>query len=113
MIVGGQNIFPEDVEIIASQVVGVYPGRVVAFGIDNDELGTQSVGVVAEMRDEFDPVRAEGMEREIRSLVIASLGVAPRYVSVVPRRWIIKSTAGKISRRDTRSRLFERLGIPR
>ena len=74
VIVGGQNIFPEDVEIIASQVVGVYPGRVVAFGIDNDELGTQSVGVVAEMRGEFDPVRAEGMERDIRSLVIASLG---------------------------------------
>jgi fatty-acyl-CoA synthase len=113
VIVGGQNIFPEDVEIIASQVPGVYPGRVVAFGIDNDELGTQSVGVVAEMRDEFDPVRAEGMEREIRSLVVASLGVAPRYVSVVPRRWIIKSTAGKISRRNTRNRLLEKLAASR
>lgn len=113
IIVAGQNIFPEDVEIIASQVAGVYPGRVVAFGIDNDELGTQSIGVVAEMEDEFDPVRAEDMEREIRSLIVASLGVAPRYVRVVPRRWIIKSTAGKLSRRDTRTRLLEELGIRR
>jgi fatty-acyl-CoA synthase len=113
IIVAGQNIFPEDVEIITSQVAGVYPGRVVAFGIDNDELGTQSIGVVAEMEDEFDSVRAEGMEREIRNLIVASLGVAPRYVSVVPRRWIIKSTAGKISRRDTRNRLLEELGIRR
>jgi fatty-acyl-CoA synthase len=111
IIVAGQNIFPEDIEIIASQVAGVYPGRVVAFGIDNDELGTQSIGVVAEMEDEFDAVRAEGMEREIRNLIVASLGVAPRYVSVVPRRWIIKSTAGKVSRRDTRNRLLEELGI--
>jgi acyl-CoA synthetase (AMP-forming)/AMP-acid ligase II len=110
IIVAGQNIFPEDVEVVASQVAGVYPGRVVAFGIDNDELGTQSVGVVAEMKDEFEPVKAEEMEREIRSLIVASLGVAPRYVSVVPKRWIVKSTAGKISRHDTRDRL---LGVAR
>jgi acyl-CoA synthetase (AMP-forming)/AMP-acid ligase II len=111
IIVAGQNIFPEDVEIIASRVGGVYPGRVVAFGIDNDELGTQSIGVVAEMKGEFDSVRAAEMEREIRSLIIASLGVAPRYVSVVSRHWIIKSTAGKISRRDTRNRLLEKLEL--
>jgi hypothetical protein len=47
------------------------------------------------------------MEKEIKSLIIASLGVAPRFVSVVPQRWIIKSTAGKISRRDTRNRFLE------
>ena len=49
IIVACRNIFPEDVEVITSQVAGVYPGRVVAFGIDNEELGTQSVGIVAEM----------------------------------------------------------------
>jgi acyl-CoA synthetase (AMP-forming)/AMP-acid ligase II len=111
IIVAGQNVFPEDVEVIASQVAGVYPGRVVAFGIDNEELGTQSIGVVAEMKDEFDSIIAEGIEREIRTFIISSLGVAPRYVSVVPRRWIIKSTAGKISRRDTCNRLLEELDV--
>jgi acyl-CoA synthetase (AMP-forming)/AMP-acid ligase II len=113
IIVAGQNIFPEDVEVIAAQVAGVYPGRIVAFGVDNDELGTQSIAVVAEMKDEFDAASAECMEREIRSLVVAALGVAPRDVSVVPRRWIIKSTAGKISRRDTRERFLEELAIGR
>ena len=107
IIVAGQNIFPEDVEIITSQVAGVYPGRVVAFGVDNEELGTQSVGVVAEMIGEFDPAKADRMEKEIQSLIIASLGVAPRFVKVVPQRWIVKSTAGKISRRDTRNRFLE------
>jgi hypothetical protein len=47
------------------------------------------------------------MEKEIKSLIIASLGVAPRFVRVVPQRWIVKSTAGKISRRDTRNRFLE------
>jgi hypothetical protein len=47
------------------------------------------------------------MEKEIQSLIVASLGVAPRFVRVVPQRWIVKSTAGKISRRDTRNRFLE------
>jgi hypothetical protein len=46
------------------------------------------------------------MEKEIQSLIIASHGVAPRFVRVVPQRWIVKSTAGKISRRDTRDRFL-------
>lgn len=107
IIVAGQNIFPEDVEIITSQVAGVYPGRVVAFGVDNEELGTQSIGVVAEMGGEFGTAKADRMEKEIQSLIIASLGVAPRFVKVVPQRWIVKSTAGKISRRDTCNRFLE------
>jgi fatty-acyl-CoA synthase len=110
IIVAGQNIFPEDVEIITSQVAGVYPGRVVAFGVDNEELGTQSIGVVAEMSVEFDSAKVDRMEKEIQSLIIASLGVAPRFVKVVPQRWIVKSTAGKISRRDTRNRFLELVG---
>jgi hypothetical protein len=32
------------------------------------------------------------------------MGIAPRYVSVMPERWIVKSTAGKISRGETRAR---------
>ncbi len=107
IIVAGQNIFPEDVEFITSQVAGVYPGRVVAFGVDNEQLGTQSIGVVAEMNGEFDPTKVDRMEKEIRSLIVASLGVAPRFVKAVPQRWIVKSTAGKISRRDTRNRFLE------
>jgi acyl-CoA synthetase (AMP-forming)/AMP-acid ligase II len=107
IIVGGQNIFPEDVEIITSRVSGVYPGRVVAFGIDDEELATQSIAVVAEMSRAFHETEVGRIEREIRNLITASLGIAPRYVRVVPQRWIVKSTAGKISRRDTRDRFLK------
>jgi fatty-acyl-CoA synthase len=113
IIVGGQNIFPEDLETIAGRVKDVYPGRVVAFGVDDEQLGTQAIAVVAEMTGEFQPDKARRIEQEIRSLIIASLGVAPRYVSVVTQRWIVKSTAGKISRRDTRNRFVqEHLSAP-
>ena len=106
IIVGGQNVFPEDLEVIAGRAAGVYPGRVVAFGVDDEEAGTQSIGVVAEMAGEFDPDGARAVECEIRNLIKASLAVAPRYVRVVPQRWIVKSTAGKISRKDTRARFL-------
>jgi acyl-CoA synthetase (AMP-forming)/AMP-acid ligase II len=107
IIVGGQNIFPEDVETIAGRVEGVYPGRVVAFGVDNEQLGTQTIAIVAEMMGDFEYDKARQIERDIRSLITAALAVAPRYVSVVGQRWIVKSTAGKISRRDTRNRFVQ------
>jgi fatty-acyl-CoA synthase len=111
-IVGGHNIFPEDVEAIVNTIDGIYPGRVVAFGVEDQELGTQSLAVVAEVRDAFTEDVETKLEAAIRKLVLTAIGVAPRYVAVVPQRWIVKSTAGKISRRETRERFVrERLTV--
>ena len=49
IIVGGKNIYPQDIEQLAMQVPGVHPGRVVAFGIFNEDLGTEDVVLVAEV----------------------------------------------------------------
>jgi len=111
VIVGGNNIFPEDVETVVNAINGVYPGRVVAFGVEDQEFGTQGLGVVAEMKGDFTEEAAFSLEAAIRKLVLTTIGTAARYVAVVPQRWIVKSTAGKISRRETRERfLRERLG---
>lgn len=107
IIIGGQNIFPEDVELAVNTLQDVYPGRVVAFGVDDPEHGTESMAVVAELKPDYTPEAARRMENEIRKLVRAAIGIAPRYVSAVPQRWIVKSTAGKISRRDTRARFLQ------
>jgi fatty-acyl-CoA synthase len=107
IIVGGQNIFPEDIEALAGSVEGVYPGRVVAFGVEDAEQGTEVLCVIAELRGEYDKKRAAALALQIRGLVISAIGVAPRYVWVKPERWIVKSTAGKISRKETRVRFLE------
>src|SRR5581483_10508591 len=104
IIVGGQNIFPEDVESIVNKINGVYPGRVVAFGVNDEALGTEAMSIVAEHRESADQA---SIEAEIRKQIMIATGVAPRYVKVVPERWIIKSTAGKISRRDTKERFIQ------
>jgi acyl-CoA synthetase (AMP-forming)/AMP-acid ligase II len=107
IIVGGQNIFPEDVEAIANTVPGVYTGRVVAFGAPDEAQGTEALCAVAEMRGDYDEKQAAAIAAQIRALVVASIGVAPRFVWVKPERWIVKSTAGKISRKETRRRFLE------
>ena len=112
VIVGGQNVFPEDVEMLAHTVTGVYPGRAVAFGIEDAQQGTENLVVVAEMRGEFDAIEAKKIEREIHRTVLSGVGVAPRLVRVTPERWIVKSTAGKISRRETRLRFLEEMDLP-
>jgi acyl-CoA synthetase (AMP-forming)/AMP-acid ligase II len=110
VIVGGNNIFPEDVESIVGSVEGIYPGRVATFGVEDKDYGTQGLAVVAEMKSKFDEEKASDLEAVIRKLVLTTIGTAPRYVAVVPGRWIVKSTAGKISRRETRERFIrERL----
>lgn len=112
IIVAGQNIFPEDVELAAGTADGVYPGRVVAFGIANEQHATESVIVIAELRGEYEPTRKRATERQIYQAVLTNIGIAPRQVAVVPERWIVKSTAGKISRVETRARFLKELANP-
>jgi acyl-CoA synthetase (AMP-forming)/AMP-acid ligase II len=107
VIIGGQNVFPEDVEAVVNTIAGIYPGRVVAFGVEDKQYGTESLAVVAEVRGEFEKEAVRRLEREIQRLVFSAIGIPPRYAAVVPERWIVKSTAGKISRRDTRRRFLE------
>jgi acyl-CoA synthetase (AMP-forming)/AMP-acid ligase II len=108
IIVGGINIFPEDVEAAASEVQGVHAGRAVAMGFEDLRAGTERLVLVAEANDESDLLRATEIEAELRRASMLVCGVAPFKVFVVPPRWIVKSTAGKISRAETRARVLER-----
>lgn len=107
VIVGGQNIFPEDVEAVVNGLKEIYPGRVAAFGVADSELGTEALTVIAELRGEYRREHAQLVQRDIQKLILSTIGIAPRYVFAVPERWIVKSTAGKISRRETQVRFLQ------
>jgi hypothetical protein len=61
------------------------------------------------MRGNYERERAKTIERSLYQNVLAHIGIAPRRAVVVPERWIVKSTAGKISRRETRERYLREL----
>jgi acyl-CoA synthetase (AMP-forming)/AMP-acid ligase II len=106
MIIGGENIYPQDIEEAAAAHPAIQDGRVVAMGIYNPNLGTEDIVVVGEVEREEMLDRAAEIESEIRGRIVAALGVAVRTVLLKPPRWIVKSTAGKPARSGTRDKLL-------
>ena len=97
IIVGGKNIHPQDLERLASDVDSVHPGRVVAFGIFNQQAGTEEVAIVAEV-DEPEVAARQTIADKIRQHVTQSSDVAVRYVYIADRGWLLKTSSGKIAR---------------
>jgi acyl-CoA synthetase (AMP-forming)/AMP-acid ligase II len=106
LIIGGENIYPQDIEEIVAGHPAIHDGRVIAMGVYNPDLGTEDIVVVAEVEHEKSLANAVELEREICSRVVAGLGVAVRRVFLKPPRWIVKSTAGKAARAATREKLL-------
>jgi acyl-CoA synthetase (AMP-forming)/AMP-acid ligase II len=107
LIIGGENIYPQDIEEIVAGHSAIHDGRVIAMGVYNPDLGTEDIVVVAEVEpEELLPDVAE-IESEIRSLVVAAMGVAVRTIFLKPPKWIVKSTAGKAARSATREKLLQ------
>jgi len=105
IIVGGKNIYPQDLERVAGDVSGVHPGRVVAFGVFNPEIGTEEVAIVAES-DANDPKRHLEIAEQIRQRVNRGTDVALRYIQVVERGWLLKTSSGKIARSANRDKFL-------
>jgi acyl-CoA synthetase (AMP-forming)/AMP-acid ligase II len=109
IIVGGKNVYPQDLEYLANEVPGVYPGRVVAFGVYDEQAGTEEVVLVAET-DATDEAARQRIADEIRVRVTKGTAVALRVVELVPREWLIKTSSGKIARGANRERYLKREG---
>ncbi len=104
IIVAGNNIYPEDVEAAVGSVPGVIPGRVVAFGEEHSELGSERVAVIAETT-----VADELAQRRLRLEIVRAamaIDVSIARVYLVPARFLIKSSAGKPSRTASRDRVM-------
>jgi len=106
IIVGGKNIYPQDIEEIVSSHPAIQDGRALACGVFDPELGTESIVVVAEVKDENQLQDPLPVEQAICNAIVAELGVAARGVYLKPPRWIVKSTAGKAARSTTREKLL-------
>jgi fatty-acyl-CoA synthase len=107
IIVGGENLYPQDIEEIAAGHPAIHDGRVVAMSMYNPDLGTDDIFVVAEVEREELLANSAGIERELRNLVVSGIGVAVRTIFLKPPKWIVKSTAGKASRSATREKLLQ------
>jgi fatty-acyl-CoA synthase len=112
IIVGGKNIYPQDLERLASEVQGIHPGRVVAFGVFNEQLGTEDVVMIAEADLDNGPAlqaEKDRIEAQIRQKVTRGSDVALRYVQIVDRNWLLKTSSGKVARSANRDKYLAEL----
>ena len=108
IIVGGKNIYPQDIEHLAMEVPGVHPGRVIAFGVFNEDAGTEDVVVVAEV-DTDDPKGRQKISDQVRQVITRGSDVIPRHVFLVDRHWIVKTSSGKKARSATKDKYMKTL----
>jgi len=97
IIVGGKNIYPQDLEALTYEVAGVHAGRSVAFGMFDETQGTEDVVVIAEV-DSEDVEEQQKIADIIRLHVTKNSAIALRYVKVVGPKWILKTSSGKTAR---------------
>jgi acyl-CoA synthetase (AMP-forming)/AMP-acid ligase II len=76
---------------------------VVAFGVFNEQSGTEDVVVIAEA-EAGDEAARRRIADEIRGLVNRGSDVALRYVRIVEPRWLLKTSSGKIARSANREK---------
>ncbi len=101
IIVGGRNVFPEDIERAVGPLDGVRAGNVIAFGMEGYK-GKESVVVVAEVR----PTDTSGGLDEIRTRIhhrtLEICGIPPRDVMLVSPGTLPKTSSGKLQRAKCR-----------
>lgn len=110
IIVGGKNVYPQDLEALSYEVPGIHAGRAVAFGIDNEKAGTEEVVIVAEV-DTDDPAEREKIADALRKHITQNSAVALRYAHIVGHKWILKTSSGKTARSANREKFLKEINI--
>jgi acyl-CoA synthetase (AMP-forming)/AMP-acid ligase II len=103
VIIAGNNIYPEDVEAVINGLNGVIPGRVVAFGEEDAEFGSERLSIVVET-----PLTDEAERQQLRMAIVkAGMGIDVSITNVylAPPRFLVKSSAGKPSRSANKERV--------
>ena len=103
IIVGGRNVYPQDIERVVGSVDGIRAGNVIAFG-SAGRNGKEHVVVVAETRAEsdLDAIRTRVSERSVQSI-----GVPCREVVLVKPSTLPKTSSGKLQRTLCRQQYVE------
>ena len=108
IIVGGKNVYPQDLESLTYEVAGVHAGRSVAFGMFDEEQGTEEVVIIAEV-DSNDEAEHQRVADAIRLHVTKNSAIALRHVKVVGPKWIVKTSSGKTARSANREKFLKEL----
>ncbi|MGA9276821.1 AMP-binding protein [Ilumatobacter sp.] len=101
IIVGGRNVFPEDIERAVGPLDGVRAGNVIALGVEGYK-GKESVVVVAEVRLTDTSGDLDGVRAHVHERTLDVCGLPPRDVMLVQPGTLPKTSSGKLQRAKCR-----------
>lgn len=102
IIIGGRNVFPEDVERAVAEVEGVRAGNVIAFSVDSGK-GKEHMVVAAETKaDDHAALR-----RQVHARATEAAGAPPHDIVLVGPGTLPKTSSGKLQRGLCRTRYLE------
>ncbi|NET74063.1 MAG: fatty acyl-AMP ligase, partial [Sphaerospermopsis sp. SIO1G2] len=105
IINAGKNIYPQDIEAILNNITGIQPGRVVVFGIPDKREGTELLVALAEANTTNQKQdQQHQLTRQMRQTVAQQSMVTLSYAQIVPPRWLLKTSSGKIGRAANRQK---------
>ncbi|MBD3307293.1 AMP-binding protein [candidate division KSB3 bacterium] len=103
IITGARNIYPDDLEALATTVLGIAPERAVAFGIPDEILGAERVVLVCELPRTVTEEEKRDLERTLRQRIFQEFDLTVDEVHLLSKRWIAKTPNGKIARGANRA----------
>lgn len=108
IISNGRNYFAHEIERIVNDLPNIKPGRNVALGVYNEQIGSNEIYLVQErIKDEStDEKFDKQLIKIIRQAVQDEIGLLLRDVVLVNAAWLHKSSSGKISRESNKIKLL-------
>ena len=79
----------------------------VAFGVENEEAGTEEVVVLFELDGPADAGGARNVEDDVRRAIARQSDCVARTVAALPPMWLVKTSSGKISRTRCREKFLK------
>ncbi|HVO27105.1 MAG TPA: fatty acyl-AMP ligase [Candidatus Margulisiibacteriota bacterium] len=101
IIMGGRNVYPQDIEAAAAEVPGLRPGRIAAFGIAEPDRATEVLVLLAEFTDAARESAASAASM-LRQRLRTRFAVTPYDIMLLRRGQIPLTTSGKIRRSQAR-----------
>lgn len=107
LILRGRNYLAQEMEEAICAISGIRPGRVAVFSLPDPGLGTERLIVVAEAEA---GVATGPLALAIRACIAQTFDTTISDLRIVPERWLIKSTSGKLARKDNSAKYLREFG---
>ena len=112
IIVNGRNLYAHEVEAAVHSIEGLKPGRTVAIAWFDSRIGSETLVIMAERAATNDRPDKD-IRHDISQVIHSIFNVMPRAIDLLDEGRLVKTSSGKISRKENLERFVAtRVGRP-